>query len=1377
MKRLTNQPWRTLLHASIHAHCHAGSNRATSHAISPIIALTLICALLLSMMPRAAMAQDVPEQGSSTPLFLPMISGGLGQSEEVPPVTDPIDQELAQEFAEQSNDTPFLSFNELSASELEAAMLAQAASELPEPATIATASITGAAAQDVDADGVPNDADNCPHQPNPPRNGKQPKVCGRALVALVDRLVFLQSRIFLPPTGFDPGLKRTQDRARIHVLLHVRPNDNGVMLAPQQRANLQSLGVNFLGYLPHNTYFVSLPRELATVQQIVALEHVRGLSALRPKDKVAPHVRIQGPEMGRNDDGTMSFEVDFFADVSQSDIEAMLKQANIAFSYQDENTYHVTLSKWDELRRLVIQDMVYYIDDLPDEVYDRTENAQALINGAVVSNTLGFRGNGIVVSMTETHLAEPITRTDMIGRVTLGNNPIFEGDDDLNGDSDHPQMVSGIMVSDGASFAHRAGFLPEANLISYSTAGLTLRAQHFAVNEEAHDDFGAILSNNSWGPSNCSKIGKYSKRGKYFDRAVYDVGINIVYAAGNTRGPNGVFANEGCEADLYSLPHPVAKNDISVGNWDINTGALNGTSSAGPAEDERLKPDLVAPGQGTDAVAWDDLNQVPIAIQGGGTSAASPVTSGVVGWIAESFLNQGMILDDIMPARYKAILVHTAKDVGPTGPDYMHGYGLIQADRALRIAEEWNEWGREGALDENITQIVFPFDVNSEMAFYKATLVWDDEEGEHTSTMALKNDLDLILISPSGIVYRAYDLVLPVGATTDDGSVPCLLPDCHDRLNNVEMVMAKSSTSDFIEQGAWQAVVDIHRLVSDEQSFSLVLTPPCPIELDSSVTLTGNIQCEGHPLQPTGVVIQTDGVNLNCDNHQIDGVQAGIFGFDGTYIGVTVLADDVVVLNCEIRRFDVGIQVGNRDNSPDNAALRYNTLFNIGTVAIELIGTNHTARGNSMSQMIVSNGKGISVRGNGVTLDENEFHLARTGGDLNNTIGILVHADSDNGTITGNSFDGYWWYGIRLRSLDATKPVKDFLVDDNHFEGVDAVPINLMGAVQSATVSNNFVSAYGSGFPGIKVEASEGVMPKDSIVSGNIVFGFDNQAQLGIQVIGADNTHVLDNNLSTVKMGITEEDAMDTLISGNTLNPVQPLNPYLTTVGIQSTNSITLTNIINNDINFSTFGIVVSNPVDAAVVKQNGMDVALIGVSLNNADDAVVAENGVRAFLSGIALYQSEGASISANGITMRGVGAGIAVGLSDDAVVTGNSIVSPTLGIVVTGTQAVSVTSNIITKPVNTGIMLTQDTAGLVQENEIIDSTLGIHYKAGDDAQVLTNTVSSLIGGVGIRLGTDAAGCPVNVDNILVQDNVLTGGTKGVEVLCDVGMHTLINN
>ncbi|MCB0124757.1 MAG: hypothetical protein KDE58_21020 [Caldilineaceae bacterium] len=134
---------------------------------------------------------------------------------------------------------------------------------------------------------------------------------------------------------------------------------------------------------------------------------------------------------------------------------------------------------------MAIQYAVYWIDDLLDAVYDRTQDGQALIGGQTGTNRLGSRGNGIVLSMKESGLVEPINRPDIDGRVTLGNNPIFEPG---HGSVDHPQMTSAIMIADETTYPDRAGFLPEGTLISYS---------------------------NSRGPASYNKQSEYRKQGKY----------------------------------------------------------------------------------------------------------------------------------------------------------------------------------------------------------------------------------------------------------------------------------------------------------------------------------------------------------------------------------------------------------------------------------------------------------------------------------------------------------------------------------------------------------------------------------------------------------------------------------------------------------------------------------------------------------------------------------------------------------------------------------------------------------------------------------------------------------------------------------------------
>ena len=64
------------------------------------------------------------------------------------------------------------------------------------------------AAKDPDADGVPSNKDNCPRIPNPRVNGVQDNVCGDTLRNILDRRVFLKSRVFTPDHRCRPKTTR-----------------------------------------------------------------------------------------------------------------------------------------------------------------------------------------------------------------------------------------------------------------------------------------------------------------------------------------------------------------------------------------------------------------------------------------------------------------------------------------------------------------------------------------------------------------------------------------------------------------------------------------------------------------------------------------------------------------------------------------------------------------------------------------------------------------------------------------------------------------------------------------------------------------------------------------------------------------------------------------------------------------------------------------------------------------------------------------------------------------------------------------------------------------------------------------------------------------
>ena len=84
--------------------------------------------------------------------------------------------------------------------------------------------------------------------------------------------------------------------------------------------------------------------------------------------------------------------------------------------------------------------------------------------------------------------------------------------------------------------------------------------------------------------------------------------------------------------------------------------------------------------------------------------------------------------------------------------------------------------------------IEYTFDVNSAGKEFKAVLTWSDYPGSSSSSIQLRNDLDLELVSPDGIVYKGN--VFTNGRSTQGGS--------KDSVNNVEVVALDSTA-----QGIW----------------------------------------------------------------------------------------------------------------------------------------------------------------------------------------------------------------------------------------------------------------------------------------------------------------------------------------------------------------------------------------------------------------------------------------------------------------------------------------------------------------------------------------------------------------------------------------------
>ncbi|MBN1827506.1 MAG: S8 family serine peptidase [Candidatus Eisenbacteria bacterium] len=434
--------------------------------------------------------------------------------------------------------------------------------------------------------------------------------------------------------------------------------------------------------------------------------------------------------------------------------------------------------------------------------------------------------------------------TDFTGRLTVV---------DAASVSDHATHVAGTLGGSGAMSAVRGGtslqwkgVAPACSLFSYDFYGDVPSEYGSAIAVYDID-----LTSNSWvldvdeaGYHNCYLYGDYDAYAPEFDEVVTGVfgkRIPVVCAAGNER-------NDGdCSIDARSgyacVPPPAtAKNVITVGAIHTNNSAMTTFSGYGPVDDGRIKPDIVAGGcQST----WDYSirSTWPGDTYGAnyycGTSMATPAVSGAVCLLIECWrTGRGDRLEaheawepgkaaagadaDPLPSTLKAILIGTADDLGSPGPDYRFGFGRMNVMRAVERTCDGTIV--EDSLTDGSTSD-WSFSVPAGFPDIRVTLVWDDPAAVPLADPALVNDLDLVLIPPSG--PPCYPWVLDpanpaLGASTGE-----------DHLNNVEQVEVSAPVA-----GVWTArITGTDVPVGVYQKFSLVgIDTLPPAEPDSFET-------------------------------------------------------------------------------------------------------------------------------------------------------------------------------------------------------------------------------------------------------------------------------------------------------------------------------------------------------------------------------------------------------------------------------------------------------------------------------------------------------------------------------------------------------------
>ncbi len=502
-------------------------------------------------------------------------------------------------------------------------------------------------------------------------------------------------------------------------------------------------------------------------------------------------------------------------------------------------------------------------------VYNQTTNVDAAISTAAdqVRNMPPFNvdGSGWTVGIWDGGWARP-THQEFGGRVNaLGSGSVHY----------HATHVAGTIGGTGYSgYENARGMAPAVTIDSYDW-GLDA-SQMMARGMSYPGESGAImLSNHSYGRT-CGwvrdgggnwyfygdwaadvepQFGQYgSDYARLWDGIAYSLPYYLVFkSAGNDRNDVGptdgetvYYWNGSWQPITYDSaqhadgdsdyaggfdtmnPRSCAKNILTVGavnDANASAGGARDTSQAtmtsfsswGPTDDGRIKPDLVA--NGVELYSADSGHDADYRILSG-TSMSTPNACGsavlLVDYFEDRFPGQAMRASTL-----KALLIHTADDLGNPGPDYKNGWGLMNTKAAADVVKAYadnpsSQLLTEGRLTSANSSDTYRILWNGKDPI-RVTLCWTDPPGaaanEHNnSDPKLVNDLDLQLTAPDGSVLSPFvlDPANPNNAATAG----------ENNRDNVEQVLVSSPSP-----GVYTITVDYDGTLADgEQWYSLILT-------------------------------------------------------------------------------------------------------------------------------------------------------------------------------------------------------------------------------------------------------------------------------------------------------------------------------------------------------------------------------------------------------------------------------------------------------------------------------------------------------------------------------------------------------------------------
>lgn len=602
-------------------------------------------------------------------------------------------------------------------------------------------------------------------------------------------------------------------------------------------------------YFPDFAYVVDLNG--GDAEELKRVEGVTGTSPFRYWMRTDPeYVPFLN---GLEDSPSGEFVVEMFDDSSRT-IDVINERFRITEVASDTRLFvRASPDAW----RLILIDGVKWVEPKPLLILFN-DVASGIMDADPLRNLLDLDGTGQTVAISDSGLDTGVDNWSVSGDVHLDfdNRVIFSNwaGSSPNDNHGHGTHVAGSVGGDGTrsggvirGLAYNSTIFFQAIMDDYQN--IVTPGNLSLLFKESYDA-GARIHTNSWGYQGSYYHGAYTSSSYDVDWTMYNYPqMLILYAAGN----DGTDAGGGDgKIDPNSVSPPAtAKSTLTVGasenvrgsgglqsTWgnafgyprnpirddrpSNNSRGLAAFSSRGPTNDDRLKPEIVAPGTNIlstrssvpgASASWGAYNQYYTYM--GGTSMATPLTAGMAALVRQYFADHADT-PGASGALVKAAIINGGVDLTPG----QYGGGNPVTKEVNSRPDNDQGWGRAnlaGAVSpgtgimthyqdlvglrtgENLTRM-FRVISSDEIRF---TLAWSDYPGAYFSGKQLVNDLDLRLTSPSGEVFCGNDLTYP--------------HDSPDRVNPTETVTVKDP-----EVGWWKLEVRAHVVPRARQHFAVV---------------------------------------------------------------------------------------------------------------------------------------------------------------------------------------------------------------------------------------------------------------------------------------------------------------------------------------------------------------------------------------------------------------------------------------------------------------------------------------------------------------------------------------------------------------------------